>query len=198
MNGATAPTASQMTELLRKHYLPEYRQPEGIFAPEIGAPSGDRRADLIWQQISGRRRELIGHEIKVTRADLRHELNQPEKCTAWKQYCNRWWLVVPDKSIVDGFDIPDDWGIMLPPSGRRTRSMTVLREATKLTPATQDPALRTLAIWLFWRNQDLKTSEQQAHREADLQRTQIERLRTENEALEKFRRQNTVLRLGHQ
>lgn len=171
-------SADRMLEMLRNHYLPPYRDPAGIFAPEIGAPDGRRRADLIWQQVAGGRRELVGHEIKVSRADLKHELEQPEKCMSWKRYCDRWWLVVPDLSIVDGFTLPPDWGVMLPPSGRRTRTMTVWRAAAKLAPPTQDPALRTIAIWLWYRQRDALGATQKVRieyeaarmRAADLQR----------------------------
>jgi hypothetical protein len=186
-------TAGQMLDMLRRHYLPEYRPPQGIFLPEIGAPSGMRRADLIWQSFD--RNGLVGHEIKVTRADLRHELDQPEKCLDWKKYCNRWWLVVPHVALLDGLEIPADWGIMLPPSGRRTRTMTVHRRAPELRPATQDPALRRINTWLFWRNHEL-AGIQQLHN-SELQ-TWIRRFDTAREELEAERARflNTQIVMG--
>jgi hypothetical protein len=57
--------------------------------------------------------ELHGHEVKVSRSDWLHELAQPEKCQAVRQYCNRWWLVVSDRAIVRN-DLPDGWGLMAP------------------------------------------------------------------------------------
>lgn len=166
-------SADRMLAMLRAHYLPEYRNPAGIFAPEIGAPDGRRRADLIWLQTSGGRRELVGHEIKVTRADLKHELDHPDKCVSWKKYCDRWWLVVPDLSVIDGFTLPADWGVLLPPSGRRTRAMTVLRAAPKLTPPTQDPALRQLAIWLWYRQRDAVADAAKTRNERDYARSRV-------------------------
>lgn len=173
-------TASQVLGMLRRHYLPEYRTPQGIFLPEIGAPSGVRRADLIWQSFG--RGGLVGHEIKVTRADLRHELDQREKCLDWKEYCDRWWLVVPHAALLDGLDIPADWGIMLPPSGRRTRTMTVHRQAPDLHPDTQDPALRRINSWLYWRTRELAGIHQRHDSELQMWIRRFETVKRELEA----------------
>lgn len=151
-------TSTQMLTLLRNHYLPEYRLPAGIFAAEIQAPGASgRRADLIWQGVTTRDRLTVGHEIKVSRQDLRNELDDPDKCVPWKRYCDYWWLVIPHAAILSGLDIPEDWGVMLPPSGRRTRAMTVHREAARLTPEPNGPAMQTLAIWMFWRHHSLQS-----------------------------------------
>lgn len=147
--------ARAVLDMLRRHYLPETKPPGGIFAPEIGAPDSDRRADLIWQGITaGFGKELVGHEIKVTRRDLQIELQDPTKSDAWMRFCDRWWLVVPDPALVEGFELPPHWGVMAPPSGRRTRSMTVLVDAPKLKPYPQAPAYLRLATWLFWRQHE--------------------------------------------
>lgn len=92
-------TASAMLDMLRRHYLPDERRPAYLLAPEIQAPGrSSRRADLIALGMSAATNgALIGHEIKVTRADVQAELGDLTKS--------------------------DPWGIMLPPSGRRTRSV---------------------------------------------------------------------------
>jgi hypothetical protein len=145
-------TARDVLDLLRRHYLPEGRQPAGIFAPEIQAPASPRRADLIWQGVSiAAHGKLIGHEIKVTRSDLLAELADATKPDAWLRYCDEWWLVVSDPALIEGLEIPELWGIMAPPSGRRTRSMTVLRKAPRLKPVDKGPAYETIARWLHWR-----------------------------------------------
>lgn len=126
-----------MTELLRQHYNPDGRALSHMFMPEIGAPDGRRRADLIVAPISiagAKANTLIGHEIKVTRSDVMAELADQTKADSWMRYCSRWYLVVSDPALIEGLTIPDLWGVMAPPSGRRTRSMTILREAPKLTP----------------------------------------------------------------
>ena len=160
-------TAEHLLELLRRHYIRNEDSPTGVFAAEIGAPEEDRRADLIWMGLTrASGRQLIGHEIKVTRQDLRAELADPSKAEAWQQYCDRWYLVVPHVALISGFDLPPEWGVLTPPAGRRRRSMTVEREAAELHPANQAPGMRTVAAWLFWRhrrseleNERLKASE---------------------------------------
>lgn len=168
-------TARDVVDMLRRHYLPAGREAGGIFAPEIQAPTSNRRADLIWQgcTVAGGH-ELVGHEIKVSRVDLLNELAEPAKSDPWQRYCDRWWLVLSDPTLVNGLEIPPSWGVMSPPSGRRTRSMTVVAPAPQLKPIEQAPALKTLATWLHWRVQRAEADRQQAesylNRERDLNR----------------------------
>lgn len=164
-------TAKDMLDMLRRHYIRDENHPGGIFAPEITAPQSARRADLIWQGITaGTGYELVGHEIKVSRADLIAELDDPTKCDPWMRYCDRWYLVLPSMGLADGLDLPATWGVLTPPSGRRTRSMTVSVEAPKLNPAEQSPALRTLAAWQHWKVVDL-------HKKVDDARRDVQRAR---------------------
>lgn len=148
-----ATKARDVLEMLRRHYLPEGRQPAGIFAPEIEAPGGRRRADLIWQGVTtASGSQLVGHEIKVSRTDVLVELQDLTKTDPWQQYCDRWWLVVPDPALIAGLTLPASWGVLGPPSGRRTRSMTVLVDAPKLKPVDKAAAYATIAKWLHWRH----------------------------------------------
>jgi len=73
------------------------------------------------------------------------------KAEPWARFCSYWWLVVADPSLVSGLDVPEAWGIMSPPSGRRTRTMTVVRQAPKLKPADTGPAWRRIASWEHFR-----------------------------------------------
>lgn len=152
---ATSTTARDVMDMLRRHYLPETRPAGGIFAAEIAAPDGSRRADLIWQGCSAAGgHELVGHEVKVSRADVAVELADPTKSDPWQRYCDRWWLVIPDPALVEGLTLPHSWGVLTPPSGRRTRSMTIHTPAPALKPANQAPALRTLAAWMHHRHDE--------------------------------------------
>lgn len=150
--------AGEVLELLRAHYLPENRPPGVLFMPEIGSPDGRRRADLLVAPVSiagARGGALIGHEIKVSRSDVLAELADPTKADPWMQFCTRWWLVVSDPALVEGLDIPEAWGIMAPPSGRRRRSMTILREAPELTPSANPyPALTRISAFIVSRVED--------------------------------------------
>jgi hypothetical protein len=145
-------TATDMIEALRRHYLPEGRPAGGLFADEIASPDGARRADLIWvpTNLAGIREAcIVGHEVKVSRSDVISELNDPTKSDPWAQYCDRWWLTIPDPALIEGLTIPTMWGIMSLPSGRKTRSMTVLREAPKLTPHVNlGPAMTRIAGYI--------------------------------------------------
>lgn len=152
----SALSASDVTAMLRRHYQPEGRPPAGVFAPEIQSPCGHRRADLIWMPttIAGGKGELHGHEIKCSRADLLTELADPAKADPWAQYCTRWWLVLSRPDLITGLDVPDAWGILAPPSGRRTRTMTVLRPAPKLKPTNPAPGIARLAAWQLYGHHD--------------------------------------------
>jgi len=56
---------------------------------------------------------LDGFEVKISRADWLNEVKNPEKCKAIKRYCDRWWLVIADASMVKEGELPEDWGMMV-------------------------------------------------------------------------------------
>ncbi len=74
---------------------------------------------------------LHGHEVKVSRADWLTELRDPDKAEAFARYCDFWWLVVADRSIVRD-DLPDGWGLMV-------ASGDSLRAVVKPTRRTPEP-----------------------------------------------------------
>lgn len=167
---ATKPNlkAKDMVELLRTHYLPENRPPAGIFASEIGSPDGKRFADAIWQSTTRSGGLLfVGHEIKVSRADVAVELADPTKAEPWMQYCDQWWLTISDPALIDGLKIPDAWGVMAPPSGRRKISMTVIKEAPLLKPVSKEPGLVRLMTWYA-------QSQREEIREMNIEKTTLE------------------------
>lgn len=153
-------TERSMLDLLRRHYIADDRQPAWVFAPAIQAPGQTlRKADLMCLGVTAATSGLlVGHEIKVSRADVMVELADLTKCDPWMRFCDEWYLVVPNASILDGLKIPESWGILSPPSGRRTRSMTVTREAPRLRPLEQAPALKTIAAWQHWKLRDLSAA----------------------------------------
>lgn len=51
-----------------------------------------------------------GIEIKVSRSDLRRELNKPEKAEAIAAYCDSFWIACP-KGLCDPEEIPEAWGL---------------------------------------------------------------------------------------
>lgn len=56
---------------------------------------------------------LHGVEVKVSRSDWLRELKHPAKAEEFKQYCDRWWLAVPDAGMVKREELPDGWGLMV-------------------------------------------------------------------------------------
>ena len=104
-----------------------------VCAEHVKAACGfDRRAaDFLAQDLwEGQGNLLHGHEVKVSRSDWLRELADPAKAEAVKRYCDRWWLVVPDRRIVRD-DLPTEWGLLaLDDTGR----LRVARRAPKLRP----------------------------------------------------------------
>lgn len=184
-NGKLPPsplTATDVKAMLTRHYLPENRPPAGILGFEVGSPDGKRNADALWVPMTlAGGRTIVGHEIKVSRADVAAELADLTKADAWARYCDQWWLTVSDPKLVEGLDIPEHWGIMAPPSGRRTRSMTVIREAPKLKPIDQAPAFHRFLCWREHRTAEhlsrLEHTANHREKEANRLRRQLEQER---------------------
>lgn len=150
-------TATDLVGLLYRDLVRRPDMPNGVFATEVQAPHEGRRADVVWLGLtSNSGQELVGFEVKVTRDDLRAELADPTKADAWARYCDRFWLVVPHLALTRGLELPAQWGVLTPPSGRCTRKMTVERQALPLHPADPVPGVRAVAAWVFWRNKDLR------------------------------------------
>lgn len=74
--------------------------------------------------------ELHGYEIKVTRSDLIKELTDHRKAEAVKQYCDRWWLVLPSEKLLKLNELPVDWGLMC----SHGETLCIKKAAPKLDP----------------------------------------------------------------
>lgn len=116
----------ELLERLQRHYIkPGQSLPGGVFLPEVGwnNGSGQGGCDAIYvgfTTTSGR--ILVGHELKVSRADWLNELAKPGKSDAWADQCHEWWLVVSDPAIIQGNELPAGWGLMSPgPSKTRMK-----------------------------------------------------------------------------
>lgn len=112
-------TTPQLRDLLKRHYIkPGAPLPGGVFLPEVGWNGGNSMAggcDAIYvgfTSTSGR--ILVGHELKVSRADWLNELNKPGKADGWADQCHEWWLVVSDPTFVHDGELPAGWGLMSP------------------------------------------------------------------------------------
>lgn len=91
----------------------------------------ERYADAIAMSLwPSRGLDIIGFEIKVSRTDWQKELKDPSKSEALMQFCDKWYLVVGDKSIVHDGELPPTWGLIAP---KRTR-LGIITPAPTLTP----------------------------------------------------------------
>lgn len=179
-------TAKDLIAALRRHHEPPKGKPAGGYlVTEIQAPASTRRADALWLPVnSAQRGRIVGFETKVSRADVVQELRDPMKADAWLQHCNEWWLVIPHPSIIDGLDIPAEWGILTPPSSERRRSMSVVRKAPQLLP-TGDPraALSTVLAKLVYGGETLQAKLTAAERQREWHDEQMREMRKELEQL---------------
>ena len=108
-------------------FLPAVRDRTGMGASR----TADAMAMSLWPS---RGLELFGFEIKVSRMDWLRELKAPEKSEELFGYCDRWYVVVADKSIVHNGELPPTWGLMLP----RGKQIIIEVEAPKLEPSQLD------------------------------------------------------------
>tara|TARA_R110002051_G_scaffold60546_9_gene110905 strand:+ start:19367 stop:20221 length:855 start_codon:yes stop_codon:yes gene_type:complete len=124
-------TAKFMQERLRRHYIAPGDLPGGVYLPEVtmGSAGGGRADGLYVGFTSTRGHRLVGHEIKVTRADWLHELDQPEKAEVWASQCHAWYIVAPDTKMVRPEELPEGWGLMVLNSRTATRMDVVVKAA---------------------------------------------------------------------
>jgi hypothetical protein len=133
-------TTRELMARLERHYVkPSEPLPGGVFIPECGwnGTGGTSRADALYvgfTSTSGR--ILIGHEVKVSRADWQHELDQPGKADAWHDQCHQWYVVAPSVEIVPPETVPEGWGLMVPSTRTKTRMQVVVKAQTwRRTPS---------------------------------------------------------------
>ena len=131
------PTTNQLIALLARRYEgPAWTFLTNVRSDSDGKESKIRHADAmamaLWPSLDF---ELHGFEVKVSRADFLCELRDEDKSSQIKRYCDRWWLVIPDKEIVRLGGVPDEWGVLAPSRG----SLRSFKKATKLSP---DPISR--------------------------------------------------------
>lgn len=127
-------TTPELLRVLQGHYIADssevHARDGGVFAPEVSVNgtwgSGSRRADALYSGFtSASGRILVGHELKVSRSDWRHELTELDKADTWADACHAWYVVAPSTEIVPPEELPDGWGLMLPPKSSRGKRMRI-------------------------------------------------------------------------
>lgn len=100
---------------IRRALYARYRESEWLLGFEVGNSTGGRckrHVDAVAiNTYPSRGFTVRGFEIKISRSDLKHELDNPDKAEAVAQYCNEWCLVVP-KGLAENMDVPHNWGIL--------------------------------------------------------------------------------------
>lgn len=104
-------TSDDILEALKN----QYREPDWYLGFEVGNDTGyntKRHADAIAIcPYPSRGYEVRGFEIKVSKSDLKRELEICAKADEMAHFCNYWFLVVP-KGLTDDMQIPEPWGII--------------------------------------------------------------------------------------
>lgn len=124
----------ELRQLLRKRF------PVGQYALlwEVGTATGFDCAGWADAVVMGlwpsRGLTFTGCELKVSRSDWKKELDNPEKSEKFIRYCDSWYLVAGDASIVKPGELPDKWGMLVAKGGK----LHCEKEAPKLSPEPID------------------------------------------------------------
>lgn len=106
-------TASDMEKYLEDRYSHPY---EWVFLTQVRSSTGsaNRIADaMAFNMYQSTGYEILGFEIKVSRSDWLSELKDMSKSNEIMEYCDKWFLVVPDASIVQDGELPKNWGLLV-------------------------------------------------------------------------------------
>lgn len=102
--------SKDICSLLEKAYAGD----EWLIAFEVPTATGldaSRRADAVAMNMwPSRGLALHGFEIKVSRSDFLREIKTPEKAETLYEYCDYWWMVVPE-GLVKPEEVPEIWGL---------------------------------------------------------------------------------------
>jgi hypothetical protein len=135
----TESTTAAINENLRRLLRDRYKTEHYAFIEEARNATGfsaTRSADALALSLYQSRGQLLtGFEIKVSRGDFLRELKEEKKAEEIAQYCDLWFLVVPDKDIVRD-DLPHTWGLMVPNS--TNNKLRIVVKPTQFKPRALD------------------------------------------------------------
>lgn len=133
-----------MLDLVRCSYPPDAGMaPSHVIIEEVAPGTGwsgghyrfaDALALSVWPS---KGLMLDGYEVKASRADLKRELADLTKHEALARYCDSWWLVAWDESVLLP-GVPESWGVLLTADGEYGRELVTHRKAAKRTPEPWD------------------------------------------------------------
>lgn len=115
-----------------------FRPPEWAVAFEVRDATGargSRWADAVAVNCYPSRGLAVhGFECKESRNDWLRELKNPEKSIAVQRYCDHWWIVTTNATIVPAGELPESWGLLVA-NGRGLHEVVA---APKLQPQPMD------------------------------------------------------------
>lgn len=124
-----------MTATARELLRERYKAPAYAYFEEVANGTGGRATNwidgLAMSLWPSRGIELHGFEIKSSRGDLLRELKNPAKGEALFKYCNRWWLVLDDRKLIQPGELPAGWGLQAVTKG----TLRTIVEAPVLSPS---------------------------------------------------------------
>lgn len=149
---------ARLTTDVRKLLRERYKSREWAFFEEVGDAAGyhkKRTADGLAMNLwPSRGLTLLGFEIKVSRSDWKHELENPKKAEEGVfRYCDHWFIVAGDSNIVREGELPPTWGLINVVDKNDNPELQVAVEAPKLDPLPLDrefvaAVLRRAATWI--------------------------------------------------
>ena len=126
-------TAKDMENYLSQRYF----NPEWVFLPQVRSSTGSasRIADgMAFNMYQSTGYDIIGFEIKVSRSDWLSELKDMSKSNEIMSYCDKWYLVVPDASIVKDGELPKNWGLLVLKDGKLVQKVRPIPQTTTPMP----------------------------------------------------------------
>lgn len=122
-------TEADVLAALRKRYCP----PEWAFLDHVANATGGlarRTVDgMAMNLYPSRGLTVHGFEVKCHRSDWLREKRAPDKADPVARYCDFWWIVAGDTSVVKDGELPDGWGLIeLHPRGLIQATAAVKRE----------------------------------------------------------------------
>lgn len=137
-------SAGAVLEAVRRHFPhPEWAVLAGVSnATGFGARRwSDALAMNLWPS---RGLALHGIEIKISRSDLRRELDDPDKAETIARYCDYWWLALGSERVLGDLVVPDGWGILVPQQAGANIRLRAMRQAVDMSAAREGGRAPTL------------------------------------------------------
>lgn len=139
MSKKVSKTEAEMLSLLRRKYTQDSGNgPAFAFVSHVRNDAGfnasrtiDAMAMSLWPS---RGLCLYAFEIKCSRSDWLNEMRNPAKAEAFIPFVDYFYLVVADREIVQGGELPITWGLLAP----HGPGLRVVTEAPKLEPSPLD------------------------------------------------------------